>query len=223
MTIKEWILEIGRSLKMLFGVIQGLFEAVVELAWWLFAAYMWITAFTLPLAAGLIIISMWGLIPEPGPAGITSFSFQTVLAVIIILSMPYFYIYNVRKQKVSTSYKFFCICTFFLGGALLENGIYKYYVEHCRAGITRIHAVDAQTKDAIGLYSVSDPKSEWGNEYFKGRGGMRAPAEGIMEVLWMGCEPVTSMVWAKGYETKTIVLSPDQFGDRTVELKKAEK
>jgi hypothetical protein len=194
------------------------FEILVDLIWVLFAACMWMCASLLPVVVILIILSLCGLIPNSSVHTIP-LTLSNLFAVILVWALPYFYIYKVRNQKVSTSYKFFLMCTFALGWVLVENGVYQYYAEHCQAGVTKVRAVDAETKEAIEGYSVSSPESKARNNLSKGRSSITATQDG-MELLWLGCEPVTSTVTAAGYENKTIILKPNMIDTVTVELQK---
>jgi hypothetical protein len=195
------------------------FEMLVDMVWLLFAACMWMCVFLLPVIAVSVILSICGLNLNSS-VHITSLRLSTAFAIILICALPYFYIYKVRNQKVSTSYKFFLMCTFALGWVLVENGVYQYYAEHCQAGVTKVRAVDAQTKEAIEGYSVSSPESKWGDDFSKGRGCTYGSQDGGMELLWLGCEPVTSTISADGYESKTIILKPNRIDTVTVELQK---
>jgi hypothetical protein len=88
--------------------------------------------------------------------------------------------------------------------------------------MAKVRAVDAQTKEAVP-YSVSMPSSKWGRDFSEGHGGINTSQEGAdlwMELLWMGCEPVSSTVKADGYESKTIILKPNEIDTVTVELQK---
>jgi hypothetical protein len=168
-----------------------------------------------------MVFSFCGLIEDSNFRYI-SFTVSDVFALILFLTLPYFYVYKARKQTISTSYKFFLMCTFAYALALFQISQYRYYVKHCQAGVTKVRAIDAQTKEAIP-YSVSSPSSKWSMDFSKGRGVSYTIQEGAdlwMGLLWMGCEPVSSTVNADGYESKTIIMKPNRIDTVTVELQK---
>jgi hypothetical protein len=198
------------------------FEKLIDLVWLLFTFNMWVYAFVVPILLIVMVLSFCGVIKNSNIHH-SLFTFPDIFALILFFTLSYFYVHKVRKQTTSTSYKFFFMCTFVFGAVLLENSNYRYYVEHCAAGVTKVRAIDAQTKEAIDSFGISESSSKWGNYFSGDRGGTLCFQEGgnlWMQILWMGCPPVSSIVSADGYESKTIILKPNKIDTVTVELQK---
>jgi len=221
-TIKEWICEMGRALKMLLGVINGLFEAIVELAWWLFAAGLWISIFTLPIVVIFLVLAYTGILKgvdtETAPLNLTN-----IITIVILSSLSCYYIFRLRKQTVNTSFKFIFLCVFYYAGSAIEGTQYRHYAEHIQAGITQVHIIDSQTKEPLTSYSFQGSSvSSSSKNYLKTKYSSSSSNKNL-EFLVYGIEPITVEIGSDGYESKTILLDPQKrYDDITLEMQKVE-